>query len=560
MVDVIVGERVINKVGEIGTIVSFDDKYICVAYNSRTAKLQLDAFEKGFLKYENASLQDKINEGINEIKNKEEQETEERRIAKNKAQEECRRLEAQAPVGTKFNSVSVRLEPAPVSLSSVKKKHKNLVQEIFNQCDKDIQVYYDMFHPSMKYIIHTSYSFNRMDSFRSRYCTGFLTKYENTYVIRVFSRNDVYKPGIMGGFTVTSSDTTEILRIMRIDDEVYYFSKHLSCGEGSYKNTKLYKKWQASEYVDLVNLNEVVRACDCNYLNDYINEKNINCFSYARLLMPALYDNKVEIVFKNKLFSAVSGIDNIVKYLAGFSSKQIDFASKNKVINTLPIIKRFGLFDLKILKNMEYIMKKDRKGRNVYGDLVEIFHKYNLDLSVIDKKIIGFLRKTEDFNIIIYRDYIYGLAHNRTVTLDDIFARNYMERHLIALEERSVYYTKADSDAYAQVAKDLSWIDREDNGYFIVVPKTISEFKYEGQVQHNCVYTYEYFYKVIDRKSIIVFLRKEKDTPFVTVELDYKTFEIRQAYGKFNKVIERSLYEYIEDLAKELHYEMISRE
>lgn len=560
MAEIIIGERVINKIGEIGTIVSFDDKYICVAYNSRTAKLQLDAFEQGFLKYENASLQDKINEGINEIKNKEEKEAENRRIAKSKAEEERRRLEAQAPVGTKFNSVSIRLEPAPVSLSSVKRKHKELVQEIFNQCDKDIRVYYDMFHPSMKYVVPNGYSFVRMDNLRSRYCTGFITNYENTYVMRVFSRNDVYKPGMIGGITVANSDTTEIIRIMRIDDEVYYFSKHLSCATGSYKNTKLYKKWHASEYVDLVNLDEVVRICDCKYLNDYVEEKSVNCFSYARLLMPALYDNKAEIVFKNKLFLAVSGIDNIVKYLAGFSSKQIDFASKNKVINTLSFIKKYGLYDIKILKNMEDIVKKNRNGRSVYDDLVEIFCKYNLDLSVIDKKLIGFLRKIEGFNIHVYGDYIYELARNRIVTLDDIFARDYMERHLATLEERSVYYTKETSELYTQVASELSWIDREENGYFIIVPKTIPEFLYEGQMQHNCVYTSEYFYEVVDRQSIIIFLRKEKEVPFVTVELDYKTFEIKQAYGKYNQIIDNDLYKYIEGLAKELYHEMISRE
>ena len=36
MFDIIVGERVVNKTKETGTIVSFDDKYIYVDFKNRT--------------------------------------------------------------------------------------------------------------------------------------------------------------------------------------------------------------------------------------------------------------------------------------------------------------------------------------------------------------------------------------------------------------------------------------------------------------------------------------------------------------------------------------------
>jgi hypothetical protein len=110
------------------------------------------------------------------------------------------------------------------------------------------------------------------------------------------------------------------------------------------------------------------------------------------------------------------------------------------------------------------------------------------------------------------------------------------------------------------VASELSWIDREENGYHIIIPKSIPEFKYEGQMQHNCVYTLAYYRKVIDRKSIIVFVRRDKDIPFVTVEFDYNTFVVWQAYGKYNRSIETELYEYICDLGKRLHFERLSHE
>ena len=57
MFDIIIGEKVINKQGEAGTIISSDDCYIYVDYGTRSVKLLLNAFEKGFIKYENAQLQ-----------------------------------------------------------------------------------------------------------------------------------------------------------------------------------------------------------------------------------------------------------------------------------------------------------------------------------------------------------------------------------------------------------------------------------------------------------------------------------------------------------------------
>ena len=111
-----------------------------------------------------------------------------------------------------------------------------------------------------------------------------------------------------------------------------------------------------------------------------------------------------------------------------------------------------------------------------------------------------------------------------------------------------------------QVAKELSWIDREENGYFIMVPKTIPDFKYEGDMQHNCVYACGYFERVIKRQSIIVFLREKKDTPYVTIEFDYETFDVLQALGKYNQRLDRRLYQFIVDLGKQLSIEMLSEQ
>lgn len=170
--------------------------------------------------------------------------------------------------------------------------------------------------------------------------------------------------------------------------------------------------------------------------------------------------------------------------------------------------------------------------------------------------MIDFLKKVDYFNANVYGDYINLLARQPNVTIGDFFDKNYIDRHDIMSLEESTRVTEQNREKYIKIAEELSWIDRKENGYHIIVPKNISDLKYEGEIQHNCVYTNRYYIDVIDHHSIIVFLRKEEDVPFVTIEFDYETFEVQQALGKYNKKIDTELYRYIVNLGKQLYYEM----
>ena len=152
------------------------------------------------------------------------------------------------------------------------------------------------------------------------------------------------------------------------------------------------------------------------------------------------------------------------------------------------------------------------------------------------------------------------LAEVPGITVRDFFDKEYIERHDFLLEQRRGRYSPFDIREYSLVAKELSWIDREDNGYFIIVPKTVGDLKYEGDMQHHCVYTNGYCQLVARRESIIVFLRKEETVPCVTIEYDYETFDVLQAYGKFNTRINNELYQYIVDLGKQLYAERCSQQ
>lgn len=449
------------------------------------------------------------------------------------------------------------IDPAPVYLTSVAKTDKALVKEIFDECEKDTQTLYASFHPQMVYPKFTSRS-------RSKYCVGFLTKYLDSFVFRVFSRNDVYKKRVKSGVTVLERNTAEVWRVVAVNGHVYSFSKNIAVSDGYYNNTIGYPKWRGSDMGGNVFLNEVICNCDCGYLNGYIAGKNVNTQAYlfADLLFLALVNNKAEIVFKHKAFSSTYRIQNLAEYLDSFTTKQIDFASKHNVLNALPFMKQYGLSDPDLLRGLEGVTRKRRRGSSVYDLLKWRISWLGEECPDLDKKIIHFIKKVDHFDPALYYDYLQELGYRPGLTVQDLFDKDYIRLHeamyherMTRLELRTLETIKKEEEDYGKAAKGLSWIDREDSGYFIMIPKTIADFQVEGNLQHNCVHKLRYYNRVINQDSIIVFLRQEKEKPYVTIEFDYNTFEVLQALGKYNKTIDPDLYRYITNLGKQLYYE-----
>ena len=226
----------------------------------------------------------------------------------------------------------------------------------------------------------------------------------------------------------------------------------------------------------------------------------------------------------------------------------------------MPIIAHYGPQEPVILQGLESLLRKRKDGRCTYSVLEKHLSRLGLDCPELDKKLLAFLKKLPRLNAGVYEDYINMLAAEPGVSQADFFDKDYIERHWALQQQKTVYHSPWDAAAYAQTAQELSWIDREENDYFIILPKTVEEFRYEGSHQHNCVYTNGYYKMVTRHESIVVFLRKEKDTPYVTIEYDYETFEVWQALGRYNNPIPPELYEYIVSLGKRLNYEMRSHQ
>jgi hypothetical protein len=222
---------------------------------------------------------------------------------------------------------------------------------------------------------------------------------------------------------------------------------------------------------------------------------------------------------------------------------------------------------------MESLMKKKRYDGSVYDVLTQSFARLGFEATDLGKKLINFTKKVDFLDAGVYYDYIKELEQFPGVTAQDFFDKNYIERHNILHRELMERYERQraemlarrqqldenqlakEKEAYEKIAKELSWIDRKENGYFIIVPKTIDAFMDEGMMQHNCVYSNRYYARVIAKRSIVVFMRKEENTSFVTIEFDYETFEVSQALGKYNRRIDPELRRYVVKLGKQLYYE-----
>ena len=551
MAEILVNAKVVNKTGEIGTILSFENDIICIDYGNRTAKLLKDAFEKGYLRYADTGLQDEIDAAVAKVKQEQEQEAAAKRLAVEKAARDRQYIQRQTPLGMSVTSAEIRLDAAPVTFNKVRKMDQEIIREIFAECDKETEQLHDRFRPRMT-----------KEAYLPKYRVGYLCKYKDIYVFRVLSRNDqcYYGYSRVDGVTIKDSFTTETLRILRVNGREYCFTKNVSYSTGYFTNSRSYNNWHVSDVKSDFLLNEVIRMCDCGYLNDSVEVRNKEYFAYTKLMMPALYNGKMEVVFKHKAFGSAKRIENLMEYLEGFSSKHIDYAAKHDALNTLPIIKKYGLLDGPILQSVEAIMRKKKSGLSIYNVLEHNLTQLGLDCSDLDKRVVGFAKKVAPLRAGVYLDYIQELMDCANVTLQDFFDKDYIDRHAVLVRQKWMIVSEETQRQYSQVAEELSWIDREENGRYVIIPKTIAEFLYEGDVQHNCVYVCNYYKYVINRESIIVFLREDKNVPFVTIEYEYGSFEVWQALGKYNHAISPELYQYVEELGERLRCEMMSRQ
>lgn len=292
------------------------------------------------------------------------------------------------------------------------------------------------------------------------------------------------------------------------------------------------------KYYDLFDKDSLVRDLKANFFNTLPKRDVIYTLSLKAL---------TGIRLMNKMDSGV-GIYNIIKY---FSTEQLE------AIGCLWV----DMCELRHLSAasdmMEFLYKPEVEkyisifeGPNEFTGLLNITTSYNQIVSELEtaKNILNYhvfgneqlspMELYERFKS-VHSYYINDTIKmfkviNRDKTLKD-FYDTLKTTTMEELHEKYKLIYQAITNAkieqeYQEVISQLN-VQEYDNGEFsITIPKTTQDIINEGKALHHCVGVY--VDKVVRREDMIYFLRKDREVPYVTIEVKDK--KVTQIEGDMN--------------------------
>lgn len=311
------------------------------------------------------------------------------------------------------------------------------------------------------------------------------------------------------------------------------------------------------KYYDLFDKDSLVRDLKANFFNTLPKRDVIYTLSLKAL---------TGIRLMNKMDSGV-GIYNIIKY---FSTEQLE-AIGCLWVDMCELRHLSAVSDM-----MEFLYKPEVEkylsilsGPDGFTGLLNITTSYNQIVSELEsaKNILNYhifgneelspmelYERFKDVHSYYINDTIkmYKVI-NRDKTLKD-FYDTLKTTTMEELHEKYKLIYQAVTDAkiereYQEVISQLN-VQEYDNGEFsITIPKTTQDIINEGKALHHCVGVY--VDKVIRREDMIYFLRKDREVPYVTIEVkDKKVTQIEG--GLDNRYISKDSEEYkaIQEWAK----------
>lgn len=176
-----------------------------------------------------------------------------------------------------------------------------------------------------------------------------------------------------------------------------------------------------------------------------------------------------------------------------------------------------------------------------------------------DKDLFNYLRK-HSIDYFYYKDYLRvakEVGHNinneywkypKDICL---FHDKVMKEKENIDNSKNIYKDKC----LNEVCKNFLKYNIRLNGYTVYIPSSLFDISNQARLLNQCLITSNYVDKVIEQKSILIFIKKD-DFPIATAEIDYNK-KLLQFYGnekdrsncKPNKEIEDILYSYL-DLIK----------
>lgn len=393
----------------------------------------------------------------------------------------------------------------------------------------------------------------------------FLREYEGVYTFRYFTRTIRYSNGKRKGLRILYDFTREFERVYHYQEKYFLSVNNLTSYYSGFNILPDSTVWEKRPY----NYNCYTYYGKTRKYNVICNYIDVKCDMLKNL------ENAKKDIFENSASTIEQNIFGVLRspqtelaykcgyivsdysYLEEFSLKQISFACRNNLYSSLPLIKYFETYEADTIKKIYT--------RNYYRDYnydVEQCQKICNKLKIDKFRLLAFIRRVEEFDTNIMLDLIDALEE-LNYDLKRALSVNYRQLHdeyiEMARKERERKRKELDEkmkNNFSKAMQILDWINRKDK-YTVIVPNTIEAYKNEGKIQNICVYSMGYYRKVYNHKSIILFIRENKniEKPYVCVELKWEDFSVLQCRGKANSKPKEDVIEYVNNLSLQLKKE-----
>ena len=293
-----------------------------------------------------------------------------------------------------------------------------------------------------------------------------------------------------------------------------------------------------------------------DYLSVYAKDRKTEML--VKLNMPYLVRGRMQGAAANFTGRAKNPWDYLRIYKSrfkGFTCMDADDCELLKVYRFERKLKlQFADEEINTLKSIigrDYQIKKCLK----YMTIKQLINRVN----TYYKKKVG---STKSNVLTTYSDYLdmkeelgYDMTNSITIYPHDLKAEHdkaVIERNEAAAkrkEEEANKTYKAISERFKKADKIYSY---HSGKLFVRPAKNAAEIIEEGRILHHCVGGSTYLEAHAQKESIILFLRKKEDTPYITIEME-PTGEIVQWYGAYDKKpdeakIDRWLNKYVKQL------------
>ena len=295
------------------------------------------------------------------------------------------------------------------------------------------------------------------------------------------------------------------------------------------------------KYYDLFDKDSLVRDLKANFFNtlpkrDVIYTLSLKALTGIRLMN--IMDSGVGIYNVIKYFSTEQ-LETIgclwvdvcgLKHLASAYSK-MEFLYKPEterytdILASIDSVKDFTNL-LNITTSYNQIVSELESAKNILN--YHIFGNEELSPLALHERLKNinsyYINDTIKMFKVINRDKTLKDFYNtlKTTTMEELHNK-------YQLVYQAITNAKIEQE-YQEVVSQLNVQEYDDGEFSITIPKTTQDIINEGKALHHCVGVY--VDKVLRREDMIYFLRKDKNTPYITIEVKDK--KVTQIEGDMN--------------------------